>query len=98
MAVQETDFLVKLGDPAFDDLVENLLRLPSSTARARAISFSLLSTSAGSPLCDVADRRRNVHGDIVHQFFKIVGARHEIGFAVHSTITPSWPRGGCSSL
>ena len=26
---------------------------------------------------------RNVHGDVVHQFFEVVGARHEIALAVY---------------
>ena len=69
---------------AFHDLVDNFSGLPSALARSRAISFSFSRIAAGNvfPAQIARVGRRDVHGDVVHQFLEIVGPRHEIGFAV----------------
>ena len=58
--------------------------LPSASARARWMSFSFSSAAGGHIF--LADELRigrgDLHGQVVHQFLEIVGARHEIGLAV----------------
>ena len=81
----QTNFLVELGQPAFDDLVHHLLRL-AFLQGAGALDVALFIQRVGGDVFFADELRiggRHLHRQILHQFLKIVGAGHEIGFAVH---------------
>jgi hypothetical protein len=59
--------------------------LPSLQARARWMSLFFVQRGGGDVF--LADELRigggDLHGQVLHQFLEVVGARHEIGLAVH---------------
>src|SRR5579883_938576 len=82
--LQQTNFLVELGQTALHDAVENLVRLPFvAGAVARDFLFLLEDFGRHFFAAQIARiGRGDVHRDIVHQLFEIIGARDEVGFAV----------------
>src|SRR5436190_7331672 len=83
--VVQADFLVELAQPPLNDLVDDLLGFAFGQ-RPGALYVFLFLERRGRHVF-LADKLRvggrDVHGEVVHQALEIVGARHEIRFAVH---------------
>ncbi len=80
----QADFFVVFGQPAFDDLVENLLGLALGQRPGARDVLLFFDRGGGHILAPHEFRigRGHLHGQVLHQFLKVIGARHEIGFAI----------------
>src|SRR6266498_287327 len=80
----EADLLVELGHLAFDHLLGNVCGLAAGDClRAEDILLALVSFGRDIFLADkLRVAGRDVHGDVVHQFFEVLGASDEIALTV----------------
>src|ERR1700682_2103350 len=83
--LQKADLFVKLAHLAFDNFLHDV-RWFAGSGRLRPVDVFLALKSLGRDIFLAHELRvagRDVHSNIVHQLFEVVGARHEIALAVY---------------
>src|SRR5271157_2544668 len=90
----QADLLVELAHLAFDDLLDHRSRF-ARLGSLRAIDVLFLLKVLGSDILladELGVAGRDVHGNVMHQGFEVVGTGHEIALAVyfhqHTDLSP----------
>ena len=90
---KQADLFIELAHLAFDNLFHHLRRFAGSSS-LRAVNVLLALESFGRDVFLAHEFRiagSNVHRDVVHQFLEIIGAGHEVAFAIYFRRTPIFP-------